>query len=102
MTEVFMTVDGANADPAPKLYAIRFHMMSGKTKDMHIDEFDARGKRNELWNAKGVYNAVSRNLEEYHKYISKNDNVPSQNFIVYEDAIEFLELIEREREPDQE
>lgn len=80
-----------------KLYAIRFHLMSGKHKDMYIDEFDRDGRRNVLWNAVNVYKAVMNNLENYHKYNSKNDHVPSQNFTVYEDALEFLELIERDQ-----
>lgn len=79
-----------------KLYSIRFHMMSGKTKDMHIDEFDSNFNRNELVNAIRIYNTVTTLLERHHRYVSKNDDVPSQNFVVYEDAIEYLELIERE------
>lgn len=80
-----------------KLYAIRFHLMSGKQKDMHIDEADRDGRPNLMWNAVNVYKAVCTNLEKFHKYVSKNDEVPSQNFTVYEDAIEFLELIERDQ-----
>lgn len=96
MHEVRISATGCQTPDEHKLYSIRFHLMSGKHKDMHIDEYDREGRRNVLWNAVNVYKAVQSNLENYHKYNSKNDEIPSQNFTVYEDALEFLELIERD------
>lgn len=82
--------------PVLTRYSIRFHLKSGKHMDMHINEFDDWGDRNTLINAKKLLASVDSKLQEYGAWInnSRNDD-PSQNFRVFDHALEAIEIVTR-------
>lgn len=85
-------------EPGAKLvmssYGIKFHMKSGKTFEMKVQEFDNYGNRNTIENVQRLINDIDRKLEERGAWISRSLTDPGQNFRVYDSALEAIEVVE--------
>ncbi len=85
-----------NDDTKTTLYSIRFHMKSGKSRDMFVDEFKGDTDiRNDLNSVQSIMKSIEKHLREYECWQSWNDIIPEQNFFVYDRAIEYIEVVTR-------